>query len=472
MDFEALMLSRLQFAFTIAFHIIFPSFTIGLASFLAVLEGLWLATGRAVFKTLYLFWVKIFAISFGMGVVTGVVMSYELGANWSAFSALAAPVIGPLLAFEVLTAFFLEASFLGIMLFGWKKVGPGLHFTATLLVAVGTLISAFWIISANSWMQYPTGFARTADGGLIATDWMAVIFSPSFPARLAHMAMAAYLTTSLVVGAAAAWRLLRRPHEAESNTALRMAIGMFAVVAPLQLLIGDISGKQVMHFQPAKLAAIEAFWETKTEQAFHIAAWPDRAIDGNRWELSIPKVGSLITAGSTRAEVTGLKAFPPQDRPPVAVVFWAFRIMVGLGLAMIGLGAWGVWLWWRARPEENRLFLRACIAMGPAGFVAVIAGWVVAEVGRQPWVIPGVMRTADGVSPVGAGQVSASLLGFLVIYAIIFSVGALYILRLIAAGPSEAIDAPATGTLRAPGSPLAAAPNEPEPTSLDRGDRP
>jgi len=469
MDVEALMLSRLQFAFTIAFHIIFPSFTIGLASFLAVLEGLWLATRNEVFKTLYVFWVKIFAISFGMGVVTGVVMSYQLGANWSAFSALAAPVIGPLLAFEVLTAFFLEASFLGIMLFGWKKVGPGLHFTATLMVAVGTLISAFWIISANSWMQYPTGFAHTPEGGLIATDWMAVIFSPSFPARLAHMCLAAYLTTALVIGAASAWRLLRRPEEPESQMSLRMAVGMFAIVAPLQLVVGDISGKDVLRLQPAKLAAIEAFWETKAEQAFHIAAWPDRATESNRWEISIPRAGSLVTAGSADAEVKGLKAFAPEDRPPVAIVFWSFRVMVGLGVLMIALGVWGAWLCWRDAPERSRAFLRACLTMGPAGFVAVICGWIVAEVGRQPWVITGVMRTADGVSPVGAGQVSASLLGFLVVYAIIFSVGLLYILRLIAEGPLAGADEPTPPVPRAPGSALAAVPDDP---GRARGDRP
>jgi len=461
MDLEALMLSRLQFAFTIAFHIIFPSFTIGLASYLAVLEGLWLTTRNEAFKTLYLFWVKIFAISFGMGVVSGVVMSYQLGANWSAFSAMASPVIGPLLAFEVLTAFFLEASFLGIMLFGWKKVGPGLHFTATVLVAVGTLISAFWIISANSWMQYPTGFERTPEGGLIAVDWMEVIFSPTFPARLTHMVLAAYLTTALVVGAASAWRLLKRPEEPEARIGLRMAVGMFAIVAPLQLLVGDISGKEVLRFQPAKLAAIEAFWETKAEQAFHIIAWPDREAEKNHWELSVPKVGSWITAGSSSAEIKGLKAFAPEDRPPVAVVFWAFRAMVGLGILMIALGAWGAWLCWRGEPEKSRLFLRACVGMGPAGFVAVICGWIVAEVGRQPWVITGVMRTAEGVSPVGAGQVSASLLGFFIVYAVIFSVGVLYILRLIAEGPVAGSDEPPPMTQRAPGSALAAAPEDP-----------
>src|SRR3990167_4124566 len=463
MDLDALLLSRLQFAFTIAFHIIFPSFTIGLASYLAVLEGLWLTSRNEVFKTLYLFWLKIFAISFGMGVVTGVVMSYELGANWSVFSAVAAPVIGPLLAFEVLTAFFLEASFLGIMLFGWKKVGPGLHFAANVLVAVGTLISAFWIISANSWMQHPTGFARTAEGGLIAVDWMNVIFSPSFPERLMHMSLAAYLTTALVVGAASAWRLLRRPDEPESGMALRMAIGMFAIVAPLQLVAGDLSGKDVLRLQPAKLAAIEAFWETKPQQAFHVVAWPDRKLEANLWELSIPKVGSLITAGSIAAEVKGLKAFAPQDRPPVRLVFWSFRVMVGLGLAMIGLGVWGAWLCWRGGPERSVWFLRACIAMETAGFVAVISGWIVAEVGRQPWVIHGVLRTADAASPVGAGQVSASLLGFLIVYAVIFSVGVLYILRLIAEGSVAGSEEPPPDVLRAPGSALAAAPTEPGP---------
>jgi cytochrome d ubiquinol oxidase subunit I len=459
MDFDALIAARLQFAFTIAFHIIFPSFTIGLASFLAVLEGLWLFTKKEAFKTLYLFWIKIFALSFGMGVVTGVVMSYEIGTNWSVFSVVASPVIGPLLAFEVLTAFFLEASFLGVMLFGWKKVGPGLHFTATTLVAVGTMISAFWIISANSWMQHPVSYTQLADGTLRAVDWWQVIFSPTFPTRLAHMLLAAFLTTALVVGAASAWRLLKDKSDPRSRIALRMAIGMFAAVAPLQLVVGDMSGKLVGEVQPAKLAAIEAFWKTRTEQPFHIAAWPDRATASNRWEVSVPKVGSLITHGSTSAKVTGLDAFAPQDRPPVFLVFWAFRVMVGLGVAMIGLGFWGVFLLLRGGPERSPLFLKAAVAMGPAGFVAVIAGWMVAEVGRQPWVVYGILRTKDAVSPVGAGQVSASLLGFLIVYAIIFSVGVLYILRLMAEGPKAVVDAgpDPSQTPHPPGNALAAA---------------
>ena len=455
MDLDALLLSRLQFAFTIAFHIIFPSFTIGLASYLGVLEGLWLFTKKEAFKTLYLFWVKIFAISFGMGVVSGVVLSYQIGTNWSVFAAKTAPVIGPLLAFEVLTAFFLEASFLGVMLFGWRKVGPRLHFASTCLVAIGTLISAFWIISANSWMQYPTGHIVLPDGSLRTESWLKVIFSPTFPERFTHMVLAAYLTTSLVVGAASAWRILKSGPEPESKIALRMAVGMFAIVAPLQLVVGDLAGKEVMHVQPAKLAAIEGFWETRTEQAFHVVAWPDRAFEGNRFEVSIPKLGSWITAGDTQAEVKGLKAFAPQDRPPVFIVFWAFRIMVGLGLLMIGLGLWGAWLMWRTKgPEHSRPFLMAATVMGPAGFVAVISGWVVAEVGRQPYTVTGILRTADSVSPIGAGQVSASLLGFMIVYAVIFSVGVLYILRLIAEGPKPE-DAPdAQG--EAPGNPLAA----------------
>jgi len=465
MDFDALLLSRVQFAFTIAFHIIFPSFTIGLASFLAVLEGLWLVTRKEAFKTLYLFWVKIFAISFGMGVVSGVVMSYQLGTNWSVYSAVVSPVIGPLFAFEVLTAFFLEASFLGVMLFGWRKVGPGLHFAATSLVAFGTIVSAFWIIAANSWMQHPQGFERLADGSLRATDYWQVVFTDTFPERLAHMLLAAFLTTSLVVGAASAWRLLKRKEETESRIALRMAIGMFAVVAPLQLVVGDLSGKEVLEVQPAKLAAIEAFWETRAEQAFHIAAWPDRAAEKNHWEISIPKVGSWIVAGRADAEIKGLKSFAPEDRPPVAVVFWAFRVMVGLGMAMIALGLWGAWLIWRGGgPEKHPLFLRACILMGPSGFVAVISGWIVAEVGRQPWVVTGVLRTKDAVSPVTSGEVSLSLVAFMVIYAIVFSAGALYILRLMAEGPqpTPADDTEPPLKPRPPGYALGASPAEPE----------
>jgi cytochrome d ubiquinol oxidase subunit I len=461
MPLDALLLSRLQFAFTLAYHIIFPSFSIGLASFLAVLEALWLITRREAFQRLYLFWLKVFAIAFGMGVVSGVVLSYEFGTNWSAFSRASAGVIGPLMAFEVLFAFFLEASFLGVMLFGWKRVGPGLHFVATCLVAGGTLVSAFWILTANSWMQFPVSYRVTPDGRFLAVDWMQVIFSPSFPERFVHMVLAAYLATALMVGAGSAFQLLRDPSQPESRIALRMAIGMYALVAPLQLLVGDHSGRDLVARQPSKLAAIEAFWETKAEQDFHVVAWPDRARQGNDWEIVLPKLGSLITTGDAKATVRGLKSFPRADQPPVAVVFWSFRVMVGIGLAIIGLGLWGAWRWWRDGLERSRLFLLATVAMGPAGFAAVIAGWVTAEVGRQPWVIYGLMRTENAVSPISAHEVSTSLLAFLVIYAAVFTAGALYILRLLGEGPAPGATKPPPAGPRAPGSPLGAAPEEP-----------
>lgn len=462
MSFDADLLARLQFAFTIAFHIIFPSFTIGLASFLAVLEGLWLTTRREVFRNLYLFWVKIFALSFGMGVVSGVVMSYEIGTNWAEFAKASAPVIGPLLAFEVLTAFFLEASFLGVMLFGWRRVGPGLHFLATLLVAVGTLISAFWIISANSWMQHPTGFVQLADGSLRATDWMAVIFSPTFGSRFVHMSLAAYLTTALVVGAASAWTLLKDDDQPESRMALRMAIGMFATVAPLQLVAGHESGRMALEHQPLKTAAIEAYWRTGPDQPQSLVGLPDRDAGKTHLEVAIPGIGNLIQGVPKDRVLRGLDAFPRADWPVVGLVYWSFRLMVGLGLAMIALGVWGAWLMARKRLDQSTWFLRAAVAMGPAGFVAVIAGWIVAEVGRQPWTIYGVLRTAESGSPVGAGQVSASLLAFMVIYAVVFSAGAIYILRLIDKGPAPGPEPLPSGDGRAPGTAFAAVPSEPE----------
>lgn len=458
MDLDALLLSRIQFGFTIAFHILFPAFTIGLASFLAVLEGLWLATKRELFKTLYLFWVKVFAISFGMGVVSGVVMSYQLGTNWSELMRVAGNVLGPLFALEVLTAFFLEASFLGVMLFGWRKVGPRLHFLATVMVAIGTATSTFWIISANSWMQTPDGFAMAADGRLVATDWMRVIFNPSFPARLSHMLSAAYLTTALVVGGASAYQLLKTRDQTESRIALKMAVAMFAVVAPLQLVIGHWSGEVVGHHQPLKRAAIEGYWETRADQPLHLVGIPDREVARNHFQLSVPGLGNLIQGIPKEEVVPGMDSFPREDWPVVFLVFWSFRLMVGLGLLMIGLGAWGVVQWARGRLEQDRWFLRAAVAMSPAGFIAVLAGWITAEVGRQPFVAYGVLRTADAASPLVAGQVGASLIAFMAIYAVVFSAGALFIFRLLHEGPVSAAGHEAPYTQRPPGTPLAAAP--------------
>ena len=459
MDWDALLLSRLQFAFTVSFHIIFPSFTIGLASYLAVLEGLWLKTGNEVFRNLYLFWVKIFALAFGMGVVSGVVMSYQFGTNWSVFSDMTGSVLGPLLGYEVLTAFFLEASFLGIMLFGWNKVGPRLHFVATLCVAVGTLFSAFWILSANSWMQTPAGY-EIRDGLFYAVDWIEVIFNPSFPTRFMHMVAAAYLTTGFAVLGAAGWLWLKGKDDPETQVMRRMAIGMIVLLAPLQLLIGHESGVVAHEHQPAKVAAMEGWWETRAQQPSILFALPDQEGERNRMELAIPKIGSWVVAGDVDAEIQGLDAFAPEDRPPVAITFWSFRVMVGLGMAMIGMGLWGAWLWWRRGLEKSRLFQLATVPMAVSGFAAVLAGWVSAEVGRQPYVVYGVLRTADAVSPVDGGQVGASLLVFMVVYSIVFTAGSLYILRLVAKGPGAGELPPERGD-RAPGSLLATIAGEP-----------
>jgi len=453
-DLDALILARLQFAFTIGFHIIFPAFTIGLASFLAVLEGLWLITKQARFRNLYLFWVKIFALSFGMGVVSGVVMSYEFGANWSEFSAATGSVIGPLLAYEVLTAFFLEASFLGIMLFGWKRVGPGLHFFSTCMVALGTLVSAFWILAANSWMQTPQGFAIAADGTMVATDFAQVIFNPSLPSRLVHMVLAAYLTTAMVVGGASAFAMLKKRATAESGTALRMAVLMVAVTAPLQILAGHESGVVAHEYQPAKVAALEGWWTTGPQPTI-LFAWPDEAQGRNHLEIGIPGAGSWVNVGDATAELEGLDAFAPEERPPVFITFWAFRIMVAMGLVMLAIGWSGAVLWLTKRLDGASLYHRAVMWAAPSGFIAVLAGWVTAEVGRQPWVVHGVMRTADAVSPVAAGAVAASLLAFLIVYAIVFTAGAIYILRLMAKGPATEETPPESD--QPPGTPLPAA---------------
>lgn len=467
MDFDALLLSRLQFAFTIAFHILFPAFTIGLAAYLAVLEGLWLWTKREAFKTLYLFWVKIFALSFGMGVVSGVVLSYQFGTNWSEFIRLTGGVIGPLMAYEVLTAFFLEASFLGVMLFGWKKVGPRLHFLSTCLVAVGTTISAFWILSANSWMQTPQGYQILADGTFIATDWIQVIFNPSFPSRLAHMLVAAFLTTGLVVGAASAFHILKDRAAgvktdgwSESRISLVMAVGLVAVLAPMQLIVGHWSGEVTHTHQPSKLAALEGYWETRADPPLVLFGIPDREAQKNHFEIAVPGLGAVVQNLPRDEVVLGLKSFARQDQPPPFIPFFGFRIMVGLGLLMIGLGAWGAVLIWRRRLFDSPWFLRFALLMGPSGFIAVLAGWMVTEVGRQPWVVYGVLRTRDAVSPVIASQVATSLIVYIVVYAIVFTAGAIFILRLMAEGPVAAKIDPEPRSRRPPGTPLAKAPED------------
>ncbi|BAM86648.1 cytochrome bd ubiquinol oxidase, subunit I, CydA, QxtA [Bradyrhizobium oligotrophicum S58] len=433
---DAVELARAQFAFTVTFHIIFPAFSIGLASYLAVLEALWLWTGRDVYLNVFNYWLKIFAIAFGMGVVSGIVMSYQFGTNWSVYSDKVGPVIGPLMAYEVLTAFFLEAGFLGVMLFGLKRVGPKLHFLATLMVAIGTLISAFWILSANSWMQTPAGYAVNAEGQFVSVDWLKVIFNPSFPYRLVHMVLAAYLTTSLVVGAVGAWHLLRNPHLPGPRVMFSMAMWMAALVAPLQILAGDQHGLNTLEHQPVKIMAMEGHFESHKDGApLYLFGWPDQAEGKLKWALGIPKFGSLILKHQIDAPMAGLDTIPRKDWPPVPITFWSFRIMVGLGMLMLALGLFSLWERWRGRLYINRGLHRFAIAMGPAGFIAVMAGWITTETGRQPFTVYGLLRTADSVSPLAAPAVGASLLAFIIVYFIIFAAGVLYILRLMAEPP-------------------------------------
>ena len=435
MEFDALTLARLQFAFTVSFHIIFPAFTIGLASYLAVLEALWLATGRSVYLAVFNYWKKIFAVSFGMGVVSGIVMSYQFGTNWSVFSDKTGPVLGPLMGYEVMSAFFLEAGFLGVMLFGMDRVGKGLHFFATLMVAFGTLLSAFWILAANSWMHTPAGYAINAAGQFVATDWWAVIFNPSFPYRLMHMVLAAYLTTAFVVGAVGAFHLLRDRANEGARLMFSMAMWMAAIVAPIQAVAGDLHGLNTLEYQPAKIAAMEGHWETRAGQPLILFGWPDMAAETTRFAVEIPKLGSYILTHDWNGTVKGLKAWPAADRPNATIVFWSFRIMVGLGVLMMLVGFWSLWQRFRRRLTDSAFLLRAAVLMGPSGFIAVLAGWITTEVGRQPYTVYGLLRTAQSVSPIEVPAVAASLIAFIVVYFLVFGAGTFYILRLMGKPP-------------------------------------
>ncbi|QNM82363.1 cytochrome ubiquinol oxidase subunit I [Sphingomonas sabuli] len=459
MDDTALLLARLQFAFTVSFHFLFPSFTIGIASYLAVLEGLWLKTGQARFFNLFRYWLKIFAIVFAMGVVSGIVMSYQFGTNWSVFSDKAGPVIGPLMAYEVLTAFFLEAGFLGVMLFGLDRVGKKLHFFATCMVAFGTVMSAFWILSVNSWMHTPTGYAFNDVGQFVpARGWLEIIFNPSFPYRLAHTVTAAYLTTALAVGGVAAWHLLRGRGTPEVRTMFSMAMWMAALVAPVQIFLGDQHGLNTLEHQPAKVMAMEGHFQSHPDGAplalFGIPNQDEQRLD---YAIEIPKLSSLILKHSLDAPLAGLDTVPRADQPPVAIVFWSFRIMVGLGFLMFGLGLLSLWARWRGTLYTSGWLHRIALAMGPAGFVAVIAGWITTEVGRQPFVIYGLLRTADAVAPVGAPAVAISLLAFIIVYFAVFGTGVWYLLKLMSDPPSEGEEDPLDAPIRSAGLTAAAA---------------
>lgn len=434
LDASPVLLSRIQFGFVMSFHIIFPAFTIGLASWLAFLAGMYLKTKRTLWRELYLFWLKIFAISFGLGVVSGIVMSFQFGTNWAELSIRAGNILGPLLAYEVLTAFFLEATFLGVMLFGWRRVSPKLHFFATCMVALGTLVSTFWIISANSWMQTPAGY-EIREGVFHASNWMEVIFNPSFTYRLAHMVLAAFLTTCFVIGGISAAYLLRNRHREGAELMLKLAIGFAAISVPLQILVGDLHGLNVHEHQPMKLAAMEGHWKTQRGAPLILFAVPDEKAEANRMEVSVPKLGSLIITHDLNGEIKGLKEVHPSERPPVAPVFYAFRIMVAIGSVMLLLVIASAVLWRRGRLTQSKALLRAWMLMTPAGFIAVLAGWYTAEIGRQPYVIYGLMRTSEAVSAVSAGSVLTSLVTFGTVYLFVFVSGTWYLLKLLRKGP-------------------------------------
>lgn len=433
---DAFHLARIQFAFTVSFHIIFPAITIGLASFLALLEGLWLKTKEPSYLSLYHFWIKIFAVNFGMGVVSGLVMAYQFGTNWSGFSQFAGSITGPMLTYEVLTAFFLEAGFLGIMLFGWNKVGRKLHFFATCMVALGTLISTFWILSSNSWMQTPQGYT-IENGVVVPVDWLQVVFNPSFPYRLLHMSIGAFLASALFIASCAAWLLLKGQNTAPVRKMFSMALWLVLIIAPIQAFVGDAHGLNTLEYQPAKIAAIEGHWDNATKEATPLILFgiPDMAEEKTKYAIEIPYLGSLILTHSLDKQIPALKSFAPEDRPNSSIIFWSFRVMAGLGMLMICLGLLSIILRKKKRLYHSPLFLRFALLMGPTGLIAILAGWFTTEIGRQPWVAYGLQRTKDAVSAHGDIQMSLSLLAFILVYFSVFGIGYFYMVHLMKKGP-------------------------------------
>ena len=430
-------LARVQFAFTVSFHIIFPAFSIGLASYLAVLNGLWIKTQDETYLNLFNYWKKIFAVAFGMGVVSGIVMSYQFGTNWSVFSDKAGPVVGPLMAYEVMSAFFLEAGFLGIMLFGREKVGERLHMFATAMVAIGTLMSATWILAVNSWMQTPQGYSIAANGQFVPEDWLAIIFSPSFPYRLVHMVLAAYLTVAFVVAAVSALHLLRDKTDKESRRAFSMAMWMAVLVTPIQIFAGDMHGINTLEHQPVKVAAMEGHFDSHGDnQPLALFGVPNAETGQLDYAIEVPYLGSLILTHSLNGQIKGLNEFPKSEWPPLTIVFFSFRVMVGIGFAMLGLGLWGAWARWKSKLYDWTWLHRAAVVMGPAGFIAVLAGWITTEVGRQPYTVYGLLRTADSLAPVQAPAVATSLMAFVVVYFFVFGAGTFYVLRMMNKRPA------------------------------------
>jgi cytochrome d ubiquinol oxidase subunit I len=450
MNFSTLILSRIQFAFTIGFHIIFPTLNIGLAVFIAWMEALWLKTHNPIYLKIAQFWTKVFALTFGMGVVSGIVMSYQLGTNFGNFTRVAGNVVGPLFGYEVLSAFFLEAGFLGVMLFGWKRVSPRLHFLATLLVAIGTLISAFWIMSANSWMQTPAGY-HIVNGTFVVDSWLQVIFNPSFLRRFFHMVLASLVTCLFVIAGVASWYLLRRRHEDIAKPCLRFALIAAVILTPIQIVVGDLVGLKMHEYQPLKIAAIEANWNTTQGAPLYLFAIPDTTTAQNRYAVSIPYGASLFNTHSLHGTLVGLTSAPRNDWPVVPPVFFGFRIMVGIGFLLFFVALYGFWLKWRDKLFTSRGFQYLCVGVSPLGFIATLAGWITAESGRQPWTVYNLLRTQDAASAVAGQSVLITLSMFIAVYSLIFAFYLYYFFKLIQLGPVHLEEAaPTIGYLSHP----------------------
>ena len=460
MDVSALLLSRLQFAFTISFHIIFPSFTIGLAAWLTVLDALHLTTGRPVYRVIFEFWLKIFGVAFGLGVVSGIVMAFQFGTNWSVLSRMSGPIQGPLLMYETFTAFMLEATFFGVLIFGRSRVPPWFYLFSTAMVALGTTFSAFWIMVNNSWMQVPVGYV-VENGAFVPDDWTKIIFNSVVWVRFPHMLLAAYLTGAFCVAATGAWYLLRREYHPEARIMLHMGLGLAAVLIPIQLFFGHLCGGYVNTYQPSKMAAIEARWNDEKPASEVLIGWPDVENRRNLYAITLPPpFGSLIDSDSLTAGETGLNSIPQENWPPVLIPFFTFRIMVGCGLVMLGLAWLGSYLSLKHRLERNRLLLWLIFLSFPLPFIAILTGWYTAEVGRQPWVVYGVLRTADAMTPfLTARTATTSLVIFCAVYAFIFGFGTFYIYRLLRAGPSGSLIETPSGV--APNRPISLAGNGP-----------
>lgn len=450
MNLDAVFLSRLQFGFVISFHIIFPAFTLGLATWLATIEAVRLATGNQVYRRVFDFWLKVFAVSFGMGVVTGIVMAFQFGTNWGVLSERVGAIQGPLLGYETFTAFLLEATFLGIMLFGRERVSPRFYLLSCCLVALGTLFSSFWILCNNSWMQVPIG--HTISGGkIVPANWWAITTGPVVRVRWPHMLLGAFLTTGMSVVATGAWYALRGVHSAERRVMLHWGLGLVAVLIPAQICIGSLTGRYIHKYQPVKFAAIEARWRAEQPAGEALFGIPDPAAERNRFVIQVPKLGSYIESGRWDSWEPGLENFPREDRPPVVIPFMAFRIMVGMGLIIAAISWWGNFLRWRGKLETSRRFLWCALFSFPTGFIAVLCGWFTAEVGRQPWVVYGLLRTKDAVTPsLTTGTVAFSLAAYIVVYVVFVSFGLSYIFRLLRDGPSGEAQVIPGGTANRP----------------------